>query len=174
MTRFISELPEAERNDTDTLLLVMLLCAKKSVTARDVAAVIQRDVGATEAVLRRLASGEAQLVEATAGTSGRAHPNYRLRGQVLAALGPAVTYHRRSASDVDRKVVEHVREYGTINSATVQRIFDVDVYQARDILRDFVGREYLVRISEQKRGPMVKYGPGPEFPAKAMRGRAKA
>ena len=57
-----------------------------------------------------------------------------------------------------------MREYDTINSATVQRIFDVDVYQARDILRDFVGREILVRISEQSRGPKVKYGPGPQFP----------
>lgn len=169
VTRFVSDLPEAERNDTDTLLIVLLLCRKKSVTARDVAPVIQRDLSATEAVLRRLSSGDAQMLEPTAGTTGRAHPNYRLRGQSLAALGPAVTYHRRSASDVDRKVCEHVREYDTINSATIQRIFDVDVWQARDMLRDLVGREILVRVSEQARGPKVKYGAGPQFPEK--RGR---
>lgn len=169
VTRFVSDLPEAERNDTDTLLIVLLLCRKKSVTARDVAPIIQRDLAATEAVLRRLSSGEAQILEPTAGTTGRAHPNYRLRGQSLAALGPAVTYHRRSASDVDRKVVEHVREYETINSATIQRIFDVDVWQARDILRDLVGREILVRVSEQARGPKVKYGAGPQFPEKRAR-----
>lgn len=169
LTRFVSELPEAERNDTDTLLIVLLLCRKKSVTAREVAPVVQRDVAATEAVLLRLASGDAQILEPTTGTTGRAHPNYRLRGHSLAALGPAVTYHRRSASDVDRKVVEHVREYETINSATIQRVFDVDVWQARDILRDLVGRELLVRVSEQARGPAVKYGPGPQFPEKRKR-----
>lgn len=169
VTRFISDLPEAERNDTDTLLIVLLLCQRKSLTAREVAPVIQRAIPATEAVLRRLASGEAQLLEPTAGTTGRAHPNYRLRSAALVALGPAVAYHRRSASDVDRKVVDHVREYETINSATVQRIFDVDVYQARDILRDFVGREILVRVSEQSRGPKVKYGPGPQFPDRRPR-----
>ena len=169
ITRFISELPEAERNDTDTLLIVLALCQKRTVTARDVAGVIQRTVAATEAVLRRLASGEAQLLEPTAGTLGRAHPNYRLRSAPLVSLGPAVAYHRRSASDIDRKVIDHMREYGTINSATVQRVFDVDVYQARDILRDFVGREILVRISEQSRGPKVKCGPGPQFPERRSR-----
>ncbi|MGH3803002.1 MAG: ATP-binding protein, partial [Pseudonocardiaceae bacterium] len=169
ITRFVSELPEAERDDTDTLLIVLLLCRRKSVTAREVAPVIQRAVPATEAILRRLASGDAQLLEPAAGTVGRVHPNYRLRGSALAALGPAVAYHRRSGGDVDRKVIDHVREYQTINSATVQRIFDVDVYQARDILRAFVGREILVRISEQTRGPKVRYGPGLQFPNRRSR-----
>ncbi|WP_211214426.1 hypothetical protein [Actinomycetospora chiangmaiensis] len=89
----------------------------------------------------------------------------------LVALGPAVAYHRQSSSEIDRKVVDHVREYETINSATIQRIFDVDVYRARDILRDFVGREILVRISTQTRGPKVKYGPGAQFPARQGRRR---
>lgn len=165
VTRFVAELPEAERDDTDALLIVMLLCSRKSVTARDVASVVQRSEQATEAVLRRLASGEAQLLEPTAGTAARRNPNYRLRSAALVALGPAVAYHRAPVADVDRKVVGHVREYETINSATVQRLFDVDVYRARDMLRDFVGREILVRISTQTRGPKVKYGPGPSFPA---------
>jgi ATP-dependent DNA helicase RecG len=171
ITRFVAELPEAERNDTDTLLIVLLLCRKKSVTAREVSGVIQRDVAATERVLRRLSSGSAQFLEPTVGTIGRAHPNYRLRGPALASLGPAVAYHRRSASDVSRKVIDHVREYDTINNATVQRIFDVDVWQARDVLRDFVGREILVRVSDQTRGPKVKYGPGPRFPDERARSR---
>ena len=169
ITRFVSDLPEAERDDTDTLLIVLLLCRKKTVTARDVAGVVQRTIQATEGVLRRLASGEAQLLEPTAGTINRIHPNYRLRSAALVALGPAVVYHRRSAGDVDRKVIDHMREYDTINSATVQRVFDVDVYQARDILRDFVGREILVRVSEQTRGPKVKYGRGPQFPDRRRR-----
>jgi ATP-dependent DNA helicase RecG len=66
---------------------------------------------------------------------------------------------------VDRKVIDHVREYETINSATVQRLFDVDGYQARDLLQDLVGREILVRTSQQRRGPAVKYGAGPQFPS---------
>jgi ATP-dependent DNA helicase RecG len=152
-------------------LIVLLLCRKRSVTARDVAAMVQRTVSATESVMRRLASGEAQLLEPTAGTVTRAHPNYRLRSPALVALGPAVSYHRRSNSEVDRKVIDHVREYETINSATVQRFFDVDVYRARDILRDFVGREILVRISEQTRGPKVRYGRGAQFPARKSRRR---
>ncbi|UQU65645.1 putative DNA binding domain-containing protein [Couchioplanes caeruleus] len=171
ISRFVAELPESERNDTDTLLIVLLLCQRKSVTARDVAPVVQRGVSATESILRRLSSGEAQLLEPSAGTANRAHPNYRLRSAVLVALGPAVSYHRRSSSEVDRKVIDHVREYGTINSATIQRIFDVDVYRSRDILRDFVGREILVRISEQTRGPKVKYGPGAQFPVQKRRAR---
>jgi len=174
VSRFVAELPETERNDTDTLLIVHLLCQKRSVTARDVASVVQRNVVATESILRRLSAGEAQLIEPTAGTVTRAHPNYRLKSAALVALGPAVSYHRRSSSEIDRKVIDHVREYNTINSATVQRIFDVDVYRARDILRDFVGREILVRVSEQTRGPKVRYGRGAQFPerrtARAKRG----
>lgn len=169
LTRFVADLPEAERNDTDTLLVVLLLCRRKSVTAKDVAPVVQRGTAATETILRRLASGEAQLLEPTAGTGGRRHPNYRLRSAALVALGPAASYHRPAAGDVDRKVVDHVREYETVNSGTVQRLFDVDVYRARDMLRDLVGREILVRTSRQTRGPKVKYGPGPAFPAKRRR-----
>lgn len=171
ISKFVAELPESERNDTDTLLIVLVLCQRRSITARDVAPVVQRNVSATESILRRLSSGEAQMLEPSAGTVNRAHPNYRLRSAVLVALGPAVSYHRQSSSEVDRKVIDHVREYETINSATVQRIFDVDVYRARDMLRDFVGREVLVRISEHTRGPKVKYGPGTQFPTQKRRAR---
>ncbi len=166
IVRFTSELPDAERNDTDTLLIVHMLCRRKTVTAQSVAPVVQRSPQATESILRRLSSGEAQILEPTAGTINRSHPSYRLRGGALAALGSAVTYHRRSTGEVDRKVIDHVREYETINSATVQRLFDVDGYQARDLLQDLVGREILVRTSQQRRGPAVKYGPGPQFPAR--------
>jgi len=171
IARFVAELPEAERNETDTLLVILMLCQKRSVTARDVASAVQRNVQATESILRRLSSGEAQLLEPTAGTVTRAHPNYRLRSAALVALRSAVSYHRRSSGEIDRKVIDHVREYETINSATIQRIFDVDVYRARDILRDFVGREILVRISKQTRGPMVRYGRGAQFPNRPTRRR---
>lgn len=110
-------------------------------------------------MLHRLAHGEADMIEPTAGTINRTHPNYRLKGAALAALGSAVAYSRRSTSETDQKVVGHVREYGTINNATVQRFFDLDVYKARDVLQDLVGRELLVRVSEQTRGVAMNTAP---------------
>ena len=169
LAKFVTELPEAERSDTDALLIAYLLCQKRSATAREVASAIQRSSAEAETILRRLAHGEASLIEPTAGTASRRHPNYRFTSASLSALGPAVAYNRRAASETDRKVIGHIREYQTVNNATLQRLFDVDVYQARDLLRDLVGREILVRVSEQTRGFAVKYGPGPKFPQKATR-----
>jgi ATP-dependent DNA helicase RecG len=174
LAKFVAELPEAERSDTDALLIAYLLCQKRSTTAKEVASVIQRALAEAETVLRRLAHGEAGMIEPTTGTANRLHPNYRFTSASLSALGPAVAYSRRAASETDRKIVEHVREYQTINNSTLQRLFDIDVYQARDLLRDLVGREILVRISEQTRGVAVKYGPGPKFPQKAKREAVRA
>ena len=169
LAKFVAELPEAERSDTDALLITYLLCQKRTAAAKEVASAIQRSAAEAETVLRRLAHGEAKMIEPTAGTANRIHPNYRFTSASLSTLGPAVTYSRRAASETDRKVVEHIREYQTINNSTLQRLFDIDVYQARDLLRDLVGREILVRISEQTRGVAVKYGPGPKFPQKVKR-----
>lgn len=83
----------------------------------------------------------------------------------------ASTQGRRATDDIDRKIIEHVRDYGEINNRTIQRLFDVDVFQARDIIRDRVGREVLTRTSEQKRGTAVRYGPGSEFPRTKSRSR---
>lgn len=169
LAKFVAELPDAERSDTDALLIAYLLCQKRSTTAKEVALVIQRTPAEAETVLRRLAHGEACMIEPTVGTANRLHPSYRFTSASLSALGPAVAYSRRSASETDRKVIEHIREYLTINNSTLQRLFDIDVYQARDLLRDLVGREMLVRVSEQTRGVAVKYGPGPKFPQKLKR-----
>lgn len=169
LAKFVAELPEMERSDTDALLIAHLLCHKRSTTAKEVSSLIQRDLEQAEKVLRRLTHGDAAMIEPTTGTASRRHPNYRFTGASLAALGPAVAYNRRVPSETDRKVIEHLRDYQTINNATLQRLFDVDVYQARDLLRDLVGREILIRVSEQSRGVAVKYGAGPKFPLKAKR-----
>lgn len=166
LAKFVAELPDTERSDTDSLLITHMLCQKKSITAKQVAQVIQRGPDEAETVLRRLAHGDACMIEPTAGTANRHHPNYRFTSASLAALGPAVTYSRRAGSETDRKVVDHIREYDTINNATLQRLFDIDVYKARDLLRELVGREILVKVSEQSRGVAVKYGPGAKFPSK--------
>lgn len=171
VARVIAELPEDLKNDTDTLLIFMQLCSKKSVTAQQIAPIIQRSPRDAESALRHASQPDVELLEPTAGTRGRRFPNYRFQGDVLARLGPAVAYHSRSSRDVDRKVVDHVREYHSINNATIQRLFDIDVYGARDILKDLVGREVVTRVSTQTRGKAVKYGPGPRFPAKARRSR---
>ncbi|WP_084634494.1 RNA-binding domain-containing protein [Propionicicella superfundia] len=174
LARFLAEMPPDEQNDTDALLITHLLCTRKSVSATEVAPVIQRSVEDAQAALHRLAAGDAQILEATTGTVGRRNPRYRFTGPSLARLGSAVAYSRRNRSDSDRKVIEHIRDYGTINNATLQRLFDVDVYAARDMLQELVGREILVRVSSQTRGKSVRYGPGPRFPTKATRRRGKA
>jgi ATP-dependent DNA helicase RecG len=35
------------------------------------------------------------------------------------------------SSEVDKKIVEQVREYDSFNDAAIQPLFDVDVYSAR-------------------------------------------
>lgn len=166
---FVHDLPDDEQSDTDALLVIYDLCRRPSLTARDLAPVIQRSEEETQRVLHRLSTGRAQLLEPTKGTAARRLPNYRLRHDVMAALGPAVSYRRRDTRELDSKVVAHVAEYGYINNGTLQRLFDIDVYQARDLLRDLVGREVLVRTSVQRRGKAVRYGRGPHFGAAAQR-----
>ncbi len=169
IARFVAGLPAEEQDDLDVLLLLNLLRSRRSVTARDVSPEIQRSVDDTQRLLRRLADDERALLEPSLGTVGRRLPNYRLRGAVLAELGPAVAYHRAPSSERERKIIEHLVEYGSINNRTVQNMFDVDVYRASAILRELVGREILVRTSEQQRGQTVRYGPGPTFPPSARR-----
>ncbi|MGI5273200.1 hypothetical protein ACQEUU_28910 [Nonomuraea sp. CA-218870] len=48
---------------------------------------------------------------------------------MIARLGSAVAYHSRATDDIDRKIIEHVRDYGEVNNRTIQRLFDVDVYR---------------------------------------------
>lgn len=160
---FVHDLPDDEKDDTDALLVIHDLCRRPSVTARDIALVIQRSEDDSQRILHRLSTGQAELLEPTKGTAARRFPNYRLRHDALAALGPAVKYRRRDTRELESKVVAHVTEYDYINNSTLQRLFDVDVYQARDMLRELVGREILVRTSTQTRGKAVRYGPGPRF-----------
>lgn len=164
LAKFIGSLPPTSQGDTDTLLIALALTRKRSVNAVTLAPQVQRSSEATEAVLRRMAADDEPIIEATQRTVRRAHPDYRLTSWAVAALGNALEYQVRSRVDSDRKVVDHVREYGHINNGTVQRLFDVDTPAARYMLQDLVGRELLVRISTQSRGTAVRYGPGPRFP----------
>ncbi|ROS28702.1 ATP-dependent DNA helicase RecG [Rathayibacter sp. PhB127] len=165
IAKFVSTLPESAQDDTNALLVVSILTNQRSIDARKLAPIAQRDAAAAQAILLRLATDEIGLIEPTSRTASRAFPDYRLRAGAIAALGPALSYQTRSRSDRDKKILDHVREYDSINNATIQRLFDVDVYTARDILQELVGREVLVRTSVQTRGTAVRYGRGPHFPA---------
>jgi ATP-dependent DNA helicase RecG len=165
IARFVASLPLDEQDDLDTLIILNLLRSRRSVIARDVAVEIQRSTDEAQQLLRRLADNDHRLLEPSQGTVGRKLPNYRLRGPVLAELGPAVSYHRTPSAERERKIVEHVAEYGSVNNRTVQNMFDVDVYRASAILRELVDREILIRTSEQQRGQTVRYGPGPGYRA---------
>lgn len=169
IARFINTLPASDRDDLDVLLVLGLLRRRRSVSAPMVAAEIQRSTVEAQVLLRRLCEGDRPVLEPTVGTAHRRHPNFRLRGPVLAELGPAVAYHRAPVTERDRKIVEHLTEYGSINNRTVQNLFDVDVYRASAILRDLVERDAVVRTSDQTRGHAVRYGPGPAFRARTRR-----
>ncbi|MEV2273421.1 hypothetical protein [Nonomuraea africana] len=82
----------------------------------------------------------------------------------MAAMSRAMSYHRHTIDGIDQKIVEHVREYGFVTNRTLQRLFDIHVYAARDLLNSLRDREILEKIGEAKGGRGVRYGPGPRFP----------
>jgi len=173
---FVAQLPQEERADVDALLILYALCHRQSLSALDLAPLLQKPPESAEAALERLAQDRVGMVEPSRGTARRAFPKYRLREHVLQELGTAVRYNRRSVDQTDRRVIAHVREYDKITNRTIRNYFDVDVARARDILRDLVSREILVKTSEAERGPSVTYGPGSKFPSERpprLRDRAR-
>lgn len=166
IVKFVAQLPEHERDDTDTMLVLYRLCTARTVDAKGLSPTLQKGIDETETALRRMASDSVGILEPTRETARRSHPSYRLRGDVLKALGSAIPYQRRTVDDIDRKVIAHVVEYGTITNKTVQNLLDVDIQRARGVLADLVERKLLKKISEHERGPGVQYGPGKAFPPK--------
>ncbi len=173
---FVAQLPRAERDDVDTLLVLATLCERRTVEAATIAPRLQKPPHSAQIVLERLAGESVAMIEPTRGTMRRTHPRYQLRAEALRALGPAVAYHRRrSIDELDRKVIAHVQEYERITNRTVRNMFSVDVQRAKAILADLVRREILIKTSEAARGPSVAYGPGRRFPpTKGPRGTRKA
>jgi ATP-dependent DNA helicase RecG len=165
VARFVAQLPEADREDTDTLLVLFRLCSTRTVTALSLTALLQKSLEETDVALRRVARDPLNIIEPTRQTARGAHPTYRLRAEVLKALGAAVPYQRRTVDEIDRKVIAHVDEYGTVTNRTLQNLLDVGIQRARAILADLVQRHVLVKASSHQRGPGVEYGPGPRFPS---------
>lgn len=173
VARFVAQLPDEERNDVDTMIALFHLRAHRHLQAGVFADLVQKPEDEAEAVLRRLASEQVRLIEPTRDTARLRQPRYRLRAESVQALGTAVSYHRRTTDDVDRRIIEMVRNYGHINNGAVQTLFDVDVYQASGVLKELVERDILVRTSKATRGPSVQYGPGTAFPKPSNRRRRR-
>jgi ATP-dependent DNA helicase RecG len=165
--RFISDLPDALSADVEILLALSALRNRPTLQASRLSDLIQRPPAEAQELLRRLADENVGVLEASRGTARSRFPTYRLRWKWLAQLGRAVTYGVRTSDDIDAKVVEHVREFAYITNPTLQRLFNVDVFTARNLLSDLRKRGLLVKIGEARGGPGVRYGPGPSFPAKA-------
>ena len=171
VVRFVEQLPAHEREDVDTLLVLFTLLTERTTTATGLAPIIQKSETEAEAVLARLADDDRAILEPTRESARLRRSEYRLRATALGTLGSAVGYHRRTVDDIDRKVIAHVDEYGRISNRTLQNMLDIDVYRARDVLRDLRDREVLVKTSRQQRGTAVEYGPGPRFPATKRRSK---
>jgi ATP-dependent DNA helicase RecG len=173
IARFVAQLPEEERDDTDTLLVLFRLCATQTIRASEIAILLQKSASEAETVLRRLSTDSVGVIEPTRESARRSQPNYRLRAAAVRSLGTAIPYRRRTLDDIDRKIIAHLREYPTITNRTIQNILDVDIQRAKNILKDLVDRKVLTKVSDHERGPGVEYGHGPKFPPPESRGKRK-
>ncbi len=171
VARFAATLPEERRSDPDTLLVMLALLGKRTVTAAELASTLQKEDDEVEGILLELSTPSVGFIERTRESAHSRAGTYRLRDHVVAQLGAAVSYRRRMSDDTDRKVIEIVRETGHVNGRIVRTLLDVDTPTASRILADLVDRQILVKTSDAQRGPSVTYGKGPQFPPHRPRGR---
>ena len=161
--RFVNDLTPAAAKDINVLLALAALRKVPRISAVKLGAIVQRSVGEAQDVLTKM-DRDLELIEPSRRTAAKAVPNYRLRSEALASMSRAVTYHRREIDDLDQKVIDHVREYGSVSNRTLQRMFDLHVFAARDLIADLQARNILAKIGEARGGPGVRYGQGPAFP----------
>lgn len=164
MARYIASLPADVAEDVDAMLVLFTLLSTRTVSASSLQPTLQKSADEVEMVLRHLASDGVAMIEPTRHTATRRRPNYRLHERVIGELGTATSYRRRTADEIDRKVIATVRELGSITNGVVQVLFDVRMERASRILADLVERRIIVKTSAHERGPGVTYGPGPAFP----------
>jgi ATP-dependent DNA helicase RecG len=170
ITRFVATLPSTEAQDADTMLVLLHLLTNRTVSAAQIAPLLQKARDEALATLDRLAGEPTRLIERTRHDARRAEPKFRLTSPALAALGTSVTYRRSSTEESDRKIVGLVRETGEINARMVRLMLDLDTPATSRLLADLVERGLLVKTSEAQRGPSVTYGPGPRLPVKRGQG----
>lgn len=174
LTRFVTTLPPAEADDADAMLVLFTLLTKRVIAAGQLSPLLQKGEDEVEYVLRRLTADPVAMLEPTRETARRSHPNYRLREHVITALGPSVTYRRRTSDEYDRKILQMLRETGTVNARLVRIALDLGAVAASRVLADLVERGLLVKTSDAQRGPSVTYGPGPHFPDSPARARGRS
>ena len=164
VTRYMASLPVSRSVDPDTPLVLLTLLTRRTVTAKDLAPLLQRSEDEAAGVLESLCAPPVAMIERTRETARTIRGVYRLREDVVTALGPAVTYRRRTQDELDRKIIGLMRETGVVNGRMVKLLLDVTSSAASRLLADLVDRQILVKTSEAQRGPSVTYGPGPAFP----------
>lgn len=169
LTRFVASLPSEESEDADSMLVLLTLLGTRTVSAPALSSPLQKPVPEVRSVLDRMAAPPLDLIEPTRESARHSDPTYRLREGPLAALGPAVTYRRRTIDSSDRKILALLKESGQINSRMVKLVLDTDTVQTSRILSDLVDRGLLVKNSRATRGPGVTYAPGPQFPKSSRR-----
>ena len=162
--RFVRDLSESLSADVEVLITLALLRNTSTIDAPRLAEAIQRSPAEAQEVLARMTDEQVGLLEPTRRTLRKPFPAYRLQNEPLAAMARAVTYRRRTIDQIDEKVIEHVQEYGLVTNRTLQRLFDRDLYVARNLLNDLRDRGLLEKLGTARGGPGVKYGPGPKFP----------
>jgi ATP-dependent DNA helicase RecG len=169
LTRHVATLPPSETDDADAMLILFTLLTRRVIAAAQLSPLLQKGQAEVDYVLRRLTAEPAAMLEPTRVTARRRHPNYRLREHVITALGPAITYRRRTSDEYDRKIMDLLRETGTINARVVRIALDLGALTASRVLADLVARGILIKTSEAQRGPSVTYGPGPRFSSQTRR-----
>ncbi len=163
VAKFVASLPEQTQDDVDTMLVLFALMQRQTITASEVAPLLQRGIAATEAILARIADPELDMI-APVDRSGR--PRWQLSARAVAELRPVLGYRTVSADEIDRKIVEFVRKNKTVDNKTLQIFFDLDVNGAAYRLRTLVQSGVLEKLGDQRRGPGIQYGPGPNFPSR--------
>jgi ATP-dependent DNA helicase RecG len=162
--RYLDDLPVELSSDVDVLLALSALRSRTSISAVEFAPVVQRSIVEAHDVLTRLADDRIGILEPTRRTAASQFPAFRLRPDPLASLARAVTYRRRTMDQIDGKIIDHVGEYGFVTNRTIQRMLDVHVFAARNILSDMRTRGILEKLGDARGGPGVRYGPGSTFP----------
>ncbi len=168
----IASLPVEVQDDTDAILLIHFLRSHATVDAVKIAPILQKSVEEASEALRRLSDDTYDLLEPVRATRRYRIPAYRFRERTRAELGTLLPYHRNDSDEIERRIVAHLREYGTISNQTVQNLFLVGVQRASTLLRSLAEKGVLQRTADSPtRGPTVRYEAGPAFPQRGSRRR---
>ena len=85
-----------------------------------------------------------------------------------------MSYRTSDAGEFDDKVADHLEEFGVITNRTLQRMFEISVFAACDLLRELQNRGVVGKLSQARSGPGVQYGPGPNLPAGRRKRRSRS